>query len=137
MRIWVSGVSGFARYGTEWDTGGDHPTGRSGSDEAGGSGFGWREGAFGLKTLSTEHGAALSWLEWHGGLDATLGAVGTGFGAAEAGCGGTVSGRRCGVGAFGFAGFTTFGVVFELLVEEEELFPGGEDKFAATVDAGE
>ena len=36
----------------------------------------------------------------------------------------------------GLAGLTTLGVVLELLIQEEELFPGGEDKFAAAISAG-
>jgi len=39
-------------------------------------------------------------------------------------------------GTFGFAWLATLWVVLELFVEEKELFPSGEDKFAATICTG-
>jgi hypothetical protein len=38
---------------------------------------------------------------------------------------------------FGFAELATFGLVFELLVVEEQLFAGREHKVISTIDAGQ
>jgi hypothetical protein len=39
--------------------------------------------------------------------------------------------------AFGLAALAALGLVFELLVVEKQLFPGGEDELRAAIDAGE
>jgi hypothetical protein len=46
---------------------------------------------------------------------------------------------RCGQDshALRFAAFAAFGLVLELFVVEEHLFPGGKDKVSAAVDAGQ
>ena len=45
-------------------------------------------------------------------------------------------GRGCEDGhALGLAVFATLGLVFELLVVEKQLFPGGESKIGTAVDA--
>jgi hypothetical protein len=46
---------------------------------------------------------------------------------------------RCGENShpLGLAAFAAFGLVFELFVVEEHLFPGGKNKVSAAVDAGQ
>jgi hypothetical protein len=39
--------------------------------------------------------------------------------------------------ALGLAGFAALGLVLELFVVKEHLFPGGKDKVSAAVDAGQ
>src|ERR1700736_3873454 len=82
-----------------------------------------------LEALTAEHGAALGRLEGNGRLDAALRAAGTRLRARQAGRCRTAARARSGAnpGTLRLAGLAAFGVVLELLVKEEELFPGGED----------
>jgi len=66
-----------------------------------------------------------------------LGAGGAGFDAGEMAQ--VVAGLRRGENsdAPGLAGFAALGLVFELLVVKEKLFPGGEDEVGTAVDAGQ
>jgi hypothetical protein len=48
-----------------------------------------------------------------------------------------VNGRNRGIehgDALGLAGLATLGLILELLIVKEELFPGGEDELGPTVD---
>jgi hypothetical protein len=83
-----------------------------------------------LKTFSTEDGAALRGSEGDGGVLAALRATGAGFdaGIALRSGGGTEYGD-----ALGFAAFAPLGFVLELLIVEEQLFPGREDEIGAAV----
>jgi hypothetical protein len=78
-----------------------------------------------LEAGAAEDGAALRGLEGDGGFGAAGGAVGFCLGAD----GGAAR------GALRLALFAAFRVVFKLLVEEEELFAGGEYKVTAAVAA--
>jgi len=87
------------------------------------------------KTFATEDGAALRGAERNCGLLAALGAGGPGLDLAIA----VVAWRRRTGSehgnALGLAGLAALGLVLELLVVEEKLFPGGEDKVCAAIDA--
>jgi len=89
-----------------------------------------------LEALAAKHGPPLCRLEGHGGLDAALGALGSGLGPRDDGSRRVGSGTQAYSRAFELTGFASLGIVLELLVEEEELFAGGEDEFTTTVCAG-
>src|SRR5207302_2849861 len=86
-----------------------------------------------LEALAAEHRATLGRLKRNGGRDAALGTLRPRLHTRDA-CGGGVAGvgaRSHGASAR-LAGLAALGVVFELLVQEEQLFPGGEYELAAT-----
>jgi hypothetical protein len=89
------------------------------------------------EAFAAEDGTSLRWSEGDGRLLAALRAGGSGFDARElvhvAPRGWCAEHRH----AFGLAGFTALGFVLELFVVEKQLFPGGEDKVGAAVDAGQ
>ena len=86
-------------------------------------------GATLLKALAAEDRAALSWLERDSGV----------FAAAGTGCAGldlliVRGGIRAHCGrALGLARLAALGLIFELLIVEEELFTGGEQKLRTAV----
>jgi len=89
------------------------------------------------ETFATEDRTALRRLERDGGFFAALGA-----GSARFHPGKVVRitrGLRGGKNRdpLGLAGLAAFGLVFELLVVEKQLFSGGEDELSAAVDAGQ
>src|SRR3954471_23151967 len=86
----------------------------------------------GLEAFLAEHRATLRRTEWHGGLFATRRAVGHGFHpfARHDGAGRT-SGPLC------LARLTALGLVLEVLVGEELLFPRRPDEFCAAINARE
>ena len=92
--------------------------------------------ALALEALAAEDGASLCGLEGYGGLDAALGAVGAGLGTGEASRSRTRARTHACTGAFGLARFAALGVVLELLIEEKELFAGGEDEFSTAICTG-
>ena len=86
-----------------------------------------------LKTFSAKHGAALRGTERHGGLFAAprTGGLGLHLGVAV-----SLSGRRRSTehgNPFGLARLAALGFVLELLVVEEKLLPGGENKIPPTI----
>jgi hypothetical protein len=86
-----------------------------------------------LEALAAEDGAALRWSEWHRGLFPALRAISACLDPAEttavvAARNGSQHGH-----ALCLAGFTTLGLVPELLVVKEQLFPSREDKIRAAV----
>src|SRR5258706_9624163 len=99
-----------------------------------------RSGGFLLReAFAAEHGAALRGAEGDGGLLAALGAGGTSFHASVVV---SVFAAPRGRGreyryAFRLAAFAALGFVLELFVVEKQLFPGGEGKLGAAVDAGQ
>jgi len=76
-----------------------------------------------LKTRPAKHWPALGRLKGDGGLHPAFRAGRPGFGANP----------RISTGALGFALFTTLGVVFELLIVEEELLTRRKDEVSAAV----
>jgi hypothetical protein len=90
------------------------------------------------EAFTAEDGATLGGAEGDGGLLAALRAGGSSFDASVmvAIAAGSGSGGENGH-ALRLAGFTAFGLVLELFVEEKKLFPGGEDEVSAAVDAGQ
>jgi hypothetical protein len=92
--------------------------------------------AFALETLPAEHRTALRRLERHGRFDAARRAFGARLRARKTSRSRSPTSLHAGPGPLGLTGLTALRVVLELLVEEKELFPGGEDKFTATICAG-
>jgi hypothetical protein len=87
-----------------------------------------------LKAFSAKHGTALGGAEWNGGLFSASRASGLSF---DLGVAVTLSGhrRRAQNGyPLGLTGLAPLGLVFELFVVEEKLFPGGEGKITPAVD---
>lgn len=82
-----------------------------------------RPGLLPLKTRPAKHWPALGRLKGDGGLRPAFRAGRPGFGANP----------RISAGALGFALFTTLGVVFELLIVEEELLARRKDEVSAAV----
>jgi len=91
---------------------------------------------FGLEALTAKHRPALGGLEGDCRLDAALRAFGARLRAREASCSRTRAGTQPDTGAPGFAGLAAFRVVFELFVEEKELFAGSEDELTTAICAG-
>jgi hypothetical protein len=88
-----------------------------------------------LETFPAEDGTVLRGTEGHRGLFAAVRASGRSFDLR-----GLVVNpvRRCSAqdrDPLQFAGFAAFGLVPELFIVEEKLFPGGKDKISSTVDA--
>ena len=89
------------------------------------------------ETLAAEDRPALSWPERDGSFLPALRTSGAGLDARM-----VVRFTRNGCGiedghALRLAGFAAFGLVLELFVVKEKLFPGGERKVGAAVDAGQ
>src|SRR5580658_4780285 len=95
------------------------------------------DGLFLRKAFAAENGAALRGPEGDSSLLAALRAGGASFHASVMVS--VARGRRGAEDshALGLADFATFGLVLELFVVEEQLFPGGKDKIGAAVDAGQ
>jgi hypothetical protein len=88
-----------------------------------------------LKTFSAKNGTALSRPEWHSGLFPTSRAGSLGLNFREA-----VSLARHRRGAehrnpLSLTSFTALGLILELLIMKEKLFPGSKNKFTATIHA--
>jgi len=85
-----------------------------------------------VKAFAAQHWTPLRWPERNRGLLSAVRTVGFGLNPVV-----TVSGRRSAQGRdpLGLAGFATLGCVLELLVVEEQLLPGGEDKLRPAVNA--
>jgi hypothetical protein len=95
-------------------------------------------GPFLRKAFAAENGAALCGAEGNSCLLAALRAGGSSF---DTRITAPVAARRRSGGedghALGLADLAALGLVLELFVEEEELFPGSKDKVRAAVDAGQ
>ena len=83
-----------------------------------------------LEAFPAKYRSALCGLEWDGRFFSASRTTGAGFDL------GVVARRSSphARGPLGFAGLTALGFVLELLVVEEQLFPGSENEFAAAVD---
>jgi hypothetical protein len=79
------------------------------------------------KALAAIDWPALCWLKWHRGFPTALRAGGHGFRFGKA--------RGRGALAFGFAILATLGLVFEIFVVEEVLFPRCKDKLRSAINA--
>jgi len=90
----------------------------------------------GLEALAAEDGPTLGGLEGDCRLDAALRAFGARLCARETSCSRTRARTHPDAGAPGFAGLAAFRVVFELFVEEKELFAGSEDELTTAICAG-
>lgn len=89
-----------------------------------------------LETLAAEHGPSLRWLERNGGFNPALGAFSPGLRSRKNGGRRICTGTQGCIGALKLAGFAALWVIFELFVEEEELFASGEDELTTAVCAG-
>jgi hypothetical protein len=90
------------------------------------------------EAFATEDWPALRGSKRDGGIFATLGASGAGFDARVWVSVAARRGRRVeNCYALGLAGFAALGLILELLIVEEQLFAGGEDKFRAAIDTGQ
>jgi hypothetical protein len=91
-------------------------------------------GSAGLKTFSAEYGAALRGAEGDGGLFSASRAGGLsldlGVAVGLSGSGGRAEDRD----PLGLAGFAALGLVLELFIVKEQLFPGSENEITSTVD---
>src|SRR5580704_12482777 len=76
------------------------------------------------ETLPTVHRPALCGLKWNSCLPPALRTNRHGF---------HLAGRRWPALPFAFTGFTALGLVLEILIEEEMLFPRGENKFRSAI----
>ncbi len=84
-----------------------------------------------LEAFAAEHRASLRWLERDGGLFSAMRAVGARLHFLVA----VDRTRAYRSDAFGLARLAALGLIPELLVVEEELFAGGEEKLRAAIDA--
>src|SRR6185312_2129746 len=101
-----------------------------------GDGSDARRNSLELEAGATEHRPTLCGLERNSGLDAAGRTLGSGFGARKWKSDGPVSSScPAQAGAFGLTELAALGVVFELLVVEEELLACGKDELVATVRA--
>lgn len=87
-----------------------------------------------LEALPAQNRSALRRLKRHGRLDAAGGTLGSRLGSRDAGCGWSCTWTKTHASSPGLAGLAPFWVVLKLFIEEEQLFPSGEDEFTATVD---
>jgi hypothetical protein len=78
-----------------------------------------------LETGPAKHGSPLRRTEWNRGVRTARRTLRSGLG--------THTGTS--VGALGLALLAAFGIVFELLVVEKQLFTSGEDKLFAAISA--
>jgi len=84
--------------------------------------------------LATKDWSSLGGLEWNRSLDSALRTGGPGLGTGDScGCWACSDGSSSSSGALGLARLAALGVVFELLIEEKELFAGGKDELSATI----
>lgn len=87
-----------------------------------------------MKALPAKYRAPLSWFKWNRSFLAALRTLGARLNfivRVIGGRGGTGAQNR---DALGFAGFTTFGFVLELLIVKEKLLPGCENEVGAAID---
>ncbi len=90
-----------------------------------------------LEALAAEHRTTLRRLERNRRLDAARRTMRPRLRSRDAGRCRSRAGLHARAGTPTLARFAPFRIVFELFIEEEELFAGSEDKVATTVDAGQ